>query len=352
MEESLATPADFRIALKNTFLEFVNVSSLSHRRCKSVGGEPDAKECASDPLARSANYIRHFIPERSSSISCPRTEVDVGSTGAFSARRNSIGRASRCGSIKKRSSAASDRDGRASQGQLELRLVVTGFPAYATAEQLYQHFSRCGPVTDAVVEMYCGELFCHVTCASPQLASLILSEDHWFDGYRLAARAACAQELVTSSASSVDTGRGLSSASNAAMQGNGKKVPKAEAAVGAQETQSFKFFVGGLPACATAADLQSHFSLYAIVSDAVVMWDRERLRSRGFGFVRLSGPHLQSAADEVLASRHVIAGKLVDVKPAVPASAMQDAYCLSNVSRGRRGDIGSKTQYRSAWAPR
>lgn len=50
-------------------------------------------------------------------------------------------------------------------------------------------------------------------------------------------------------------------------------------------TESKKVFVGGLPPSVTEQDFRKYFEEFGKITDAVVMFDRETQRSRGFGFV-------------------------------------------------------------------
>jgi RNA recognition motif-containing protein len=48
-----------------------------------------------------------------------------------------------------------------------------------------------------------------------------------------------------------------------------------------------RLFVGGLSWNTTERDLREAFAKYGVVSDAVVMTDRDSGKSRGFGFVTM-----------------------------------------------------------------
>ena len=51
-----------------------------------------------------------------------------------------------------------------------------------------------------------------------------------------------------------------------------------------------KLFVGGLPSNVTEEEFREFFEQYGAVADAVVMFDRDTHRSRGFGFVTFEDP--------------------------------------------------------------
>ncbi|XP_077233897.1 RNA-binding protein 1-like [Tasmannia lanceolata] len=76
-----------------------------------------------------------------------------------------------------------------------------------------------------------------------------------------------------------------------------------------------KLFVGGISWETSEETLKDHFSNYGEVVDSVIMRDRNTGSARGFGFVLFSD---QSAADKALQEKHVILGRTVEVKKAVP----------------------------------
>merc|ERR1719460_383445 len=76
-----------------------------------------------------------------------------------------------------------------------------------------------------------------------------------------------------------------------------------------------KVFVGGLSRETTTDGLRGYFERFGNVSDCVVMKDRSTGAPRGFGFVTYAS---QTVADRVVHHRHVVDGKEVEAKPAVP----------------------------------
>jgi len=79
---------------------------------------------------------------------------------------------------------------------------------------------------------------------------------------------------------------------------------------------SNKIFVGGLHYETRDGPFRAYFEEFGKVSSAEVMFNRETHKSRGFGFVIFEN---SDSADRVLeSSHHVINGKLVEVKRAVP----------------------------------
>ena len=79
-----------------------------------------------------------------------------------------------------------------------------------------------------------------------------------------------------------------------------------------------KVFIGGLSRETTTRSLRAYFEWFGDISDVVVMKDRSSGVPRGFGFVTYAN---QIIADHVIANRHVVDGKEVEAKPAVPREA-------------------------------
>lgn len=84
--------------------------------------------------------------------------------------------------------------------------------------------------------------------------------------------------------------------------------------------QSCKLFIGGLSYDTTDASLSRYFEKYGQVASAVVMRDAATLRSRGFGFVTFCT--LKAANDVVNYPKHVVDGRKVEAKFAVPRSSV------------------------------
>ena len=83
----------------------------------------------------------------------------------------------------------------------------------------------------------------------------------------------------------------------------------------AEPLEMGKVFVGGLSRETTTDGLRLYFERFGDISDCVVMKDRSTGAPRGFGFVTYAS---QMIADRVIHHRHIIDGKEVEAKPAVP----------------------------------
>ncbi|CAI4763638.1 BFH_collapsed_G0048500.mRNA.1.CDS.1 [Saccharomyces cerevisiae] len=79
--------------------------------------------------------------------------------------------------------------------------------------------------------------------------------------------------------------------------------------------ESCKMFIGGLNWDTTEANLREYFGKYGTVTDLKIMKDPATGRSRGFGFLSFEKP---SSVDEVVKTQHILDGKVIDPKRAIP----------------------------------
>jgi len=83
-----------------------------------------------------------------------------------------------------------------------------------------------------------------------------------------------------------------------------------------------KLFVGGISWETTDEVLRQYFAKYGDIVDCIVMREPLTGRSRGFGFVTFTDP---ASCDKVLQEKHVLDGKPIDPKRAVPRDKIQNA---------------------------
>ncbi|MCD7447619.1 hypothetical protein HAX54_032237 [Datura stramonium] len=79
--------------------------------------------------------------------------------------------------------------------------------------------------------------------------------------------------------------------------------------------ESGKIFVGGISWDTNDDRLREYFQAFGDVVEAVIMKDRTTGRARGFGFVVFADP---SVAEKVVKEKHIIDGRTVEAKKAVP----------------------------------
>lgn len=106
------------------------------------------------------------------------------------------------------------------------------------------------------------------------------------------------------------------------------------------DSEQGKLFVGGISWELKEETLKDHFQKYGEVVESVIMKDKATGSSRGFGFVQFSDP---SAAERALQESHVILGKTVDVKKAVPKGERCQPHQRQQQSKGSNKNSASSS---------
>ncbi|XP_059318633.1 heterogeneous nuclear ribonucleoprotein 1-like [Lycium ferocissimum] len=108
------------------------------------------------------------------------------------------------------------------------------------------------------------------------------------------------------------------------------------------DTDEGKLFVGGLGWDMKEDKLRGYFSHYGELTHAIIMRDRVTGLSRGFGFVVFSDP---SVIDVILKEKHVIDGRQVEAKKALPRQQQQSLRSrLPHASEDRRPEGNTRTR--------
>ncbi|XP_073005822.1 uncharacterized protein [Typha latifolia] len=81
------------------------------------------------------------------------------------------------------------------------------------------------------------------------------------------------------------------------------------------ESDLGKLFIGGISWDTNEDRLREYFKSYGEVVEAVIMKDRTTGRARGFGFIVFADPVV---AERVVMEKHIIDGRMVEAKKAVP----------------------------------
>ncbi|CAL9241445.1 unnamed protein product [Arabidopsis halleri] len=103
------------------------------------------------------------------------------------------------------------------------------------------------------------------------------------------------------------------------------------------EMESCKLFIGGISWETSEDRLREYFHSFGEVLEAVIMKDRATGRARGFGFVVFADPIV---AERVVLLKHIIDGKIVEAKKAVP----RDDHAVFNKSNSSlQGSPGPST---------
>ncbi|KDP39233.1 hypothetical protein JCGZ_00990 [Jatropha curcas] len=100
------------------------------------------------------------------------------------------------------------------------------------------------------------------------------------------------------------------------------------------ESDLGKLFIGGISWDTDEERLKEYFSKYGEVVEAVIMRDRTTGRARGFGFVVFADP---AVAERVIMDKHMIDGRTVEAKKAVPRD---DQHILNRNTSNIHGSPG------------
>ncbi|GMH17991.1 hypothetical protein Nepgr_019832 [Nepenthes gracilis] len=103
------------------------------------------------------------------------------------------------------------------------------------------------------------------------------------------------------------------------------------------DSERGKLFVGGISWETSEDILRDHFTQYGEVSSSVIAKDRITGSPRGFGFVTFVDP---SSADKALDDQHVIEGRTVEVKKAIPRSEQQQNSQKQHHHQQNSKDLG------------
>ncbi|XP_018018445.2 heterogeneous nuclear ribonucleoprotein 27C isoform X2 [Hyalella azteca] len=181
-------------------------------------------------------------------------------------------------------------------GEEQGKMFVGGLSWESTQDTLQRYFGQYGEVIDCVVmknsETGRSRGFGFVTFADPSKVDLVLkSGPHELDGRTIDPKACNPRSMQK-------------------QKRNGGNWPKV--------------FLGGLPSNLTETDLRNFFSRFGAVMEVVIMFDQEKKKSRGFGFLSFES---DDAVERAVAEHFVnINGKQVEIKKAEPrdASKSQD----------------------------
>ncbi|XP_059624791.1 heterogeneous nuclear ribonucleoprotein 1-like [Cornus florida] len=100
-----------------------------------------------------------------------------------------------------------------------------------------------------------------------------------------------------------------------------------------------KLFIGGISWDTNEDGLREYFHTFGEVVEAVIMKDRNTGRARGFGFVVFADPTI---AERVVKEKHIIDGRIVEAKKAVPRDDQHILNRNNGCTQGSPGPIRTK----------
>merc|ERR1712137_1093400 len=183
----------------------------------------------------------------------------------------------------------SQKDGGNDSNNEKGKMFIGGLSWETTHDNLLRHFSKYGEVVDCVVmknpETGRSRGFGFITFQDPSNVDLVLQNTpHILDSRTIDPKP------CNPRAGMVRTTR--------------------------RNLNGYKVFLGGLPSNLTETDLRNFFSQYGKVTEVVIMYDQEKKKSRGFGFLTFES---EESVDRCCSEHYVnINGKQVEIKKAEP----------------------------------
>ncbi|XP_060088830.1 DAZ-associated protein 1 isoform X2 [Heteronotia binoei] len=178
------------------------------------------------------------------------------------------------------------------------KLFVGGLDWSTTQETLRSYFSQYGEVVDCVImkdkTTNQSRGFGFVKFKDPNCVGTVLaSRPHTLDGRNIDPKPC--------------TPRGMQPERTRPKEGwKGSRT----------DNKSNKIFVGGIPHNCGETELREYFKKFGVVTEVVMIYDAEKQRPRGFGFITFEDE--QSVDQAVNMHFHDIMGKKVEVKRAEP----------------------------------